>query len=843
MVRVFAIAALPLAAAAAPRIELDLAGYQAQAYAPALKHVGVGCAKDASLCRHAAGMIRPGYSYVEKYSRSCPAGVADAATCALPNAHAYDHQDGSLIVTKTVKLMNLDGKKCMPTTANKFCKEQAVSYARRAEYAVEYDAMDGAGNQAEKLIFTLIVNDHEAPSITPANGLPAKSLESCDIDNLGQDAKDIARWNLPATAIANDNIDGLVSDEMKVTITSPRGTKQERTQKAAKTTPLGINTRVLGDWTIRYDAYDHAGFFGRNGENNHNSYTRVVTVQDTTAPSIYCKAKSCAYEPGRVNAQVRAKFGDNRVITVKTVEDCCHECEQQQFRRPVGTVVSNHAPACGYFSYDKVNSKCYLMSSGVSLKTAGVVEPSKDWATGYPIQCQVQNDHECGTKFVDAGARCIDMRDSYDVASKAISGSLLKPTSSAAQAPIAVGKLGIQTIQYNCADKQGLKAPQTTRYVNVVDTKAPTVTLVDAHTVETSAGVTTAAQIDTYLKGFRCADFANCDTAPKTAATWHEGSCDGAATTWDHKKVATFAIKYTCTDHAGHVGTACRILRNQDKTKPVIALNDAKHGDIVTVKAAATGTFVDAGATCFDFIDGQINENLTIKGQNIKLNRPGTYKITYDCTDSAGNGAGQLFKTVIVEDKECPRCVTNGKQVVNVEAGFKYTESGATCTDKVGLVDASNVVQTNLPAEAVGKVDTNQPGVYTVTYRAKDGAGNWNDGKNGCKGGNVDDQATVYTRTVNVEDTLKPVITLDYNSVPIHIGDASDTGHGGVSNPAGNPQANPYLNKGKKVKSLFMAEEASASVDGWMIGAAASAVAGLALLAASKRTVVTAVPV
>jgi len=80
MVRVFAIAALPLAAAAAPRIELDLAGYQAQAYAPKLTHVGVGCDKDASLCRHVAGIIRPGY-----------------------------------VVTKTVKLMNLDGKKCMPT--------------------------------------------------------------------------------------------------------------------------------------------------------------------------------------------------------------------------------------------------------------------------------------------------------------------------------------------------------------------------------------------------------------------------------------------------------------------------------------------------------------------------------------------------------------------------------------------------------------------------------------------------------------------------------------------------------------------------------------------------------
>jgi hypothetical protein len=838
----YIIAATAVAGAAAvPVIELDLSSYQAQEYSATQTHVGVGCATDSTLCRARAGNIRPGYSYVEKYSRSCPAGVADATTCALPNAHAYDHQDGSLTVTKTIKLMNVDGTKCAPSADNDFCVEAVVSYARRAEYAVEYDAKDAAGNDAEKLIFTLIVNDQTAPSITPANGLPQKTLESCDIDNLGQSTTWINNWMMPATAVATDNIDGLVSDQMTITIENPHGSKVTKTQAQAKTQAgkMHIDTHVLGEWKITYDARDNAGFFGRGGQDNHNTYTRTITVQDTTAPIIYCKAKSCAYEPGRVNSALRQKYGDNRVISVETVEDCCHECEQQQFLRPMGSYVANHAPACGYFSYDKTNQKCYLMSASLSLQKDGAVEAASDWATGYPIQCQVQNDHECGTAYSDSGARCIDMRDSFDLSTHAISGSLLTPDSSATTAPIDITKLGEQTIQYNCKDKQQKAAPQQTRFVNVVDTKPPTVQLVDAHTVEASAGVTPQTAIDAWLTGYTCADHANCDTAPVTTTTWHENDCDGAATTWESNKVKVYGIKYSCKDHQGHIGTACRIIDNQDKTKPVISLNNAAHGDEITVTAQPTGSFVDAGATCHDFIDGPINENLVIKGNNIKLNRPGTYKITYDCTDSAGNSAGQLHKTVTVEDKICPSCTVNGKSAVDLEAGFKYVEIGATCTDVIGRVDASNTVQTDLPAEAQGAVNPDVPGQYTITYRAQDGAGNWNDGKNGCTGGNVDDDTSVYTRTVNVEDTLKPVITLDYDSVPIHVGDASDTGHNGVANPAGKANVNPYI----KAKSDLMAEGTTASVDGWVLAAAASAVAGIALLAASKRSVVTAVPV
>lgn len=73
-----------------------------------------------------------------------------------------------------------------------------------------------------------------------------------------------------------------------------------------------------------------------------------------------------------------------------------------------------------------------------------------------------------------------------------------------------------------------------------------------------------------------------------------------------------------------------------------------------------------------------------------------------------------------------------------------------------------------------------------------------------------------YTRTVVVEDTLKPVISLKYKGTKV-------------------PQA------GLSVK--WMAETASSSVNGWIIGSVASAVTGLALLGFSARKTEVPVPV
>merc|ERR1711988_1595898 len=106
------------------------------------------------------------------------------------------------------------------------------------------------------------------------------------------------------------------------------------------------------------------------------------------------------------------------------------------------------------------------------------------------------------------------------------------------------------------------------------------------------------------------------------------------------------------------------------------------------------------------------------------------------------------------------------------------------------------------------------------------------------------DLAAVLYRTVVVKDTLPPVITLHLKGKLVHTGDHSQVGinHNkisGIYKKGSNPQFNT---KGINLKGKeYMAE--SATTNGWLIGAVASAVAGVALLGLSAKRSATSVPV
>ena len=77
-------------------------------------------------------------------------------------------------------------------------------------------------------------------------------------------------------------------------------------------------------------------------------------------------------------------------------------------------------------------------------------------------------------------------------------------------------------------------------------------------------------------------------------------------------------------------------------------------------------------------------------------------------------------------------------------------------------------------------MDTTKVGVYTISYRTQDAAGNFNDGP--CSG------SATYTRTITVVDTLKPVIGLHLGGKLINHGSGGSSQaqgrHFGLSNPA-----------------------------------------------------------
>jgi len=134
-------------------------------------------------------------------------------------------------------------------------------------------------------------------------------------------------------------------------------------------------------------------------------------------------------------------------------------------------------------------------------------------------------------------------------------------------------------------------------------------------------------------------------------------------------------------------------------------------------------SWADAGATA----DGQ--EVVTSTG-TVDTNTLGSYTITYTATGRAGN-VGTATRKVTVVDTTAPVITLSGSAITTVEAGFPYNDAGATADGQEAVT-------------STGIVDINTVGNYSITYTATDASGN----------------VGTATRTVIVEDTISPVITV-----------------------------------------------------------------------------------
>jgi len=249
----------------------------------------------------------------------------------------------------------------------------------------------------------------------------------------------------------------------------------------------------------------------------------------------------------------------------------------------------------------------------------------------------------------------------------------------------------------------------------------------------------------------------------------------------------------------------------------------------------------------------------------------------YTCLDSAGNMAAVATRRVWVEDTTCPSCQVKTFAELSsphetIEGSFPYTDAGAVASDSLqGSFGICSTWSENTITPYAEIVNTEATGTYVITYRVKDSAGNWNanDVNGGCSGSQDYDKSNELT--VVVIDTLKPVIGLYFKEngkAPdgevnkhglIQVGDSTDTSstngrHAGQANVAGDhyTEGAQYLSThwvGHDAATnapALMAETAAASgTSGWVLGAVASGVSGLALLgyAMKRQTVVTVVPV
>ena len=305
--------------------------------------------------------------------------------------------------------------------------------------------------------------------------------------------------------------------------------------------------------------------------------------------------------------------------------------------------------------------------------------------------------HEAGTAYIDDGANWNDAVDGNGTAD--------------ANGTVDENVPGIYTIIYSFTDSSGNTAVDVNRTIEVVDTTPPVITRIG------DANVTHLASVTYVDQGAKWTDLVD-----------GNGSIEGNGTV-DDNTPGIYQIAYNYTDHAGNAAqTVYRSVQVVDNQAPIITLL----GDSNITHEAGTA-YIDDGANWNDAVDG--NGTADANG-TVDENVPGIYTIIYSFTDSSGNTAADVNRTIEVVDTTPPVITRIGDANVTHLASVTYVDQGAKWTD---LVDGNGSIEGN------GTVDHNTPGIYQIAYNYTDHAGNA--------------AQTVY-RSVQVVDNQAPIITL-----------------------------------------------------------------------------------
>jgi hypothetical protein len=509
-----------------------------------------------------------------------------------------------------------------------------LNMAVSGTYTVTYSATDVDEN-TRTVSRTVIVEDTNAPVITPANG-------------------DEGTTNYTV--------------ERGTTYVDPGATADTGETVTVNTSQL--NMSVSGTYTVTYSATDVDG--------NTGTASRTVIVEDTNAPVITLVngdqgTTDYTVERGTTYVDPGATADTGETVTVNTTQLNMAVSGTYTVTYSATDVDGNTGTASRTVIVEDTNAPVITLVNG-DIGT-----------TNYTV--------ERGTTYVDPGAT-------------ADTGELV--TVNTTQLNMSVS--GTYTVTYSATDVDG-NTGTASRTVIVEDTTDPVITLVNGDEGTTNY---TVQRGTTYIDPGATADGGETVTVNTSQLNM---SVSG-----------TYTVTYSASDVDGNTGTASRTVIVEDTNAPVITLTNGDPG--TTNYTVQRGTaYVDPGSTT------DTGETITVNTSGLNMSVSGTYTVTYSATDLAGN-TGTASRTVIVEDTNAPVITLNngdpGTTNYTLQRGTNYIDPGAT-TD-TGETVTVNTSQLNMSVS----------GTYTVTYSATDADGN----------------TGTASRTVIIEDTIAPVITL-----------------------------------------------------------------------------------
>ncbi len=558
-------------------------------------------------------------------------------------------------------------------------------------YSVVYTATDGHNNTSTATR-TVIVEDTTAPVITITGSQTITIERYAEYVDQGATTDDAAETTLTSSSTVNTDVVGtysvvytatdghnntstatrtvIVEDTTApvITITGSQTITIERyaeyvdqgatTDDAAETTLTSsstVNTDVVGTYSVVYSATD--------GHNNTSTATRTVIVEDTTAPVITITGSQT------ITIERYAEYVDQGATTDDAAETTLTSSSTVN-TDVVGTYSVVYTATDGHN-----NTSTATRTVIVEDTTAPVITITGSQTITI----------ERYAEYVDQGATTDDAAETTLTSSSTVNTDVV----------------GTYSVVYTATDGHN-NTSTATRTVIVEDTTAPVITITGSQTI-------TIERYAEYVD-----QGATTDDAAETTLT--------SSSTVNTDVVGTYSVVYTATDGHNNTSTATRTVFVEDTTAPVITITGSQ-----TITIERYAEYVDQGATTDDAAETTLTSSSTVNTDVV-----GTYSVVYTATDGHNN-TSTATRTVIVEDTTAPVITITGSQTITIERYAEYVDQGATTDD---------AAETTLTSSST--VNTDVVGTYSVVYTATDGHNN----------------TSTATRTVIVEDTTAPVITI-----------------------------------------------------------------------------------
>jgi len=551
-------------------------------------------------------------------------------------------------------------------------------------------------------------------------------------------------------------------------------------------------------YTVSYTGEDLNG-------NTAEEVKRTVITVDTVAPTIVLKGSEIEdeYAKSQVNhnagseAGAEATVDDLGIDAGVSTDDLCDDVIDDRVTTSWGPKPWNVRSLGKYIRTYTVTDK--RLNSATVTRTFNVVDTQEPEII---VQGADYETYEASrdVEYTDKGAKCKDFVDGDRSHAVEVSGEVVN-----------MRMPGTYALRYDCSDLTGNQAEPKYRHVTIEDTHCPEVTLIGAAINYVEAGF---PYVDL---GASATDTLDGDL---TQYIWTEGN---TVTTSQ-----AFYSRRSCEEIKQNLLSEGQAAENGEYFITAILTDEHSQG-LSLLGAAESSRFHRVLVHCWMAPEPAV----TFKVFELRDCEHVHHSLSTEChlqKDCPRIGMVKLeptveLKTYIAEVKP---------HVMTVDDGWgDKTDTTYLCgEDGSAAKDGQWAGYTADEVKHAKYISTAEQGKYVIQFHVSDKAGN--------------KECEKTKRTVIVKDTLPPVISLhlhkDTTMKLIHQSFGSQTGINGEENPAGLTEAkagdtlhphyfNPHLKD--YPASGLMAEVGAHS---WVMAAAASAVAGVALLANSVRS-------